>query len=54
MSNVYVRCPSVGCKKILAVPDACRGAVVTCHFCRRLIRVPLAKAAPTPASAMTA
>jgi hypothetical protein len=43
MSNVNLRCASLGCRQILSVPAAMRGQQVTCKFCKRVMRVPAAK-----------
>jgi hypothetical protein len=40
MSNVNLRCASLGCRQILTVPAGMRGQQVTCKFCKRVMRVP--------------
>jgi hypothetical protein len=40
-------CPSLSCRKILAVPVSSRGKTVKCKSCGGMIRVP-PKAAPPP------
>ena len=56
--NVRIMCPSLTCRKILAVPSTSRGKNVRCKNCGATIRVPdgVAKAsapAPAPANAPT-
>ncbi|MFA6044801.1 MAG: hypothetical protein WC718_07445 [Phycisphaerales bacterium] len=42
MAEVTVRimCPKLTCRKVLAVPTACRGKTVRCKSCGTNIRVP--------------
>jgi hypothetical protein len=35
-----VICPSLGCRKILELPDHVRGTNVTCRYCQMQFRVP--------------
>ena len=38
--NVRIMCPSLTCRKVLAVPTSCRGKTVRCRVCGTNIRVP--------------
>jgi hypothetical protein len=38
--NVRIMCPNLTCRKVLAVPPACRGKTVRCRNCGTNIRVP--------------
>jgi len=38
--NVRIMCPNLTCRKVLAVPSACRGKTVRCRNCATNIRVP--------------
>lgn len=38
--TVQIMCPSLTCKKVLAVPASARGKTVRCKSCRTAIRVP--------------
>lgn len=53
MSNeqlVRIMCPSLTCRRILAVPVSSRGKNVRCKNCGAMIKVPERSApAPTPA-----
>lgn len=54
MKIIHLRCASLGCREILAVTADSRGKLVTCKFCKRVMRVPLEKtAAGTAAPAAT-
>ena len=46
-ATLRIKCPSLTCQKILAVPITSRGKTVKCKSCGGMIRVPL-KAAPPP------
>jgi hypothetical protein len=49
--QVRMMCPNLLCRKVLAVPEACRGKTVRCRNCSTNIRVPqkpVEKAAPQP------
>lgn len=48
MSNDHFRimCPSLMCRKVLAVPNSSRGQKVRCKSCGATIRVPEKQAAP--------
>ena len=35
-------CPNLRCRKILKVPEEVRGKIVRCHYCRTMLRVPMA------------
>jgi hypothetical protein len=50
MSSDHLRimCPSLSCRKVLAVPTSSRGKNVRCKNCGSTIRIP-DKAAPAPA-----
>jgi hypothetical protein len=41
-------CPNLTCRKVLAVPETCRGKTVRCKACSTNIRVPKSKAAEPP------
>ncbi len=38
--SVRIMCPNLACRKVLAVPAACRGKTVRCRTCGTNIRVP--------------
>jgi hypothetical protein len=38
--QVRMMCPNLLCRKVLAVPEACRGKTVRCRNCGTNIRVP--------------
>jgi hypothetical protein len=40
MADIFIRCPSIGCRQVLTVASECRGLLVTCRFCKRMIRIP--------------
>lgn len=40
---VMMLCPNLKCRKVLAVPGACRGKHVRCKFCSLTFEVPLPK-----------
>ena len=50
MAEIYIRCPAIGCKKVLTVAVECRGLLVTCPHCKQMIRIPQARSAGTPAA----
>ncbi|MDB5319856.1 MAG: hypothetical protein JWN40_1487 [Phycisphaerales bacterium] len=52
MKVIHLRCASLGCRELLAVATDSRGKLVTCKFCKRVMRVPLEKD-KGPASAST-
>jgi hypothetical protein len=52
MNTVTLRCPSIGCGQILSVAGAARGKLVSCRYCKRVVRVPAARGT-TPAPAAT-
>jgi len=54
MAEIYIRCPSIGCKQVLTVAEECRGMLVTCRFCKRMIRIPAERQKGAPAAAMPA
>ncbi|MFO0832030.1 MAG: hypothetical protein U0637_09320 [Phycisphaerales bacterium] len=39
--HVRIMCPNLVCRKVLAVPESCRGKTVRCKTCSTNIRVPL-------------
>ena len=45
--TLRIKCPSLNCQKILAVPASARGKTVRCRGCGSNIRVPAAPAAPS-------
>jgi hypothetical protein len=49
MAEIYIRCPSIGCAQVLTVPSETRGLLVTCRFCKRMIRIPVERRDPRPA-----
>lgn len=52
--NVRIMCPALTCRKVLAVPESCRGKTVRCKTCGTNIRVPQKhNHAPAPASTPT-
>ena len=51
MAEIYIRCPSIGCKQVLTVAEECRGMLVTCRFCKRMIRIPTERRTGAPAAA---
>ncbi|HYE62336.1 MAG TPA: hypothetical protein VD997_10090 [Phycisphaerales bacterium] len=44
--SIRIMCPNLTCRKVLAVPTACRGKTVRCRNCSTNIRVPQAQSAP--------
>jgi hypothetical protein len=50
MADIFIRCPSIGCRLLLTVPATSRGMLVTCKFCKRTIRIPLEKRDARPAA----
>lgn len=45
-ATLRIKCPSLSCRKILAVPVSSRGKTVKCKNCGGMIRVPQKSAAP--------
>jgi hypothetical protein len=42
-------CPNLKCRKVLRVPEKCRGHHVKCHYCTMTFIVPASKpAVPEP------
>jgi len=41
---VQLMCPNLKCRKILAVPEDCRGKLVKCQHCQMTLKVPAPKA----------
>lgn len=39
---VRILCPNLTCKKVLSVPESCRGKTVRCKNCGTNIRIPSA------------
>ena len=54
MKIIHLRCASLGCRQLLAVAADARGKLVTCKFCKRVMRVPLEKGAANTAAATPA
>ncbi len=50
--HVRIMCPNLVCRKVLAVPESCRGKTVRCKTCSTNIRVPQKQGveAPPPAA----
>ncbi len=46
--TLRIKCPSLNCQKILAVPASARGKTVRCRGCGSNIRVPQAQTTPPP------
>jgi hypothetical protein len=46
--TLRIKCPSLMCRKILAVPLSSRGKTVKCKSCGVMIRVPQKSVAPPP------
>ncbi|MEM1071676.1 MAG: hypothetical protein AAGH71_02490 [Planctomycetota bacterium] len=38
--SIQIMCPSLTCRKILAVPGSARGKTVRCKACQTVIRIP--------------
>jgi len=38
---VMMKCPNLGCRKILKVPEELRGKRVNCSYCKRTLLVPI-------------
>jgi hypothetical protein len=38
--GIRIMCPTLTCRKILAVPGAARGKTVRCKYCNASIRIP--------------
>ncbi|MGP1272974.1 MAG: hypothetical protein ACTS22_06550 [Phycisphaerales bacterium] len=38
--TIQIMCPSLRCRKILAVPVSARGKTVRCKACQSIIRIP--------------
>lgn len=52
VDQLRIMCPSLNCRRVLAVPASSRGKNVRCKNCGATIRVPEKQvAAPTPAAA---
>jgi hypothetical protein len=51
MKVIHLLCASLGCRQLLAVAADSRGKLVTCKFCKRVMRVPLEKATAANATA---
>lgn len=47
-TTVRIMCPKLTCRKVLAVPTACRGKTVRCKSCGTNTRVPIAQPNSTP------
>lgn len=42
---VMLMCPNLKCRKVLRVPESCRGKHVRCQFCSTTFKVPDARRA---------
>lgn len=42
-ATIKIMCPSLTCRKVLAVPTIARGKTVRCKACGTHIRIPAAK-----------
>jgi hypothetical protein len=40
LGTVRVKCPNLGCQRILAVPVNTRGKLVRCRQCATIVRIP--------------
>lgn len=50
VNNISIMCPNLTCRKVLMVPQNCRGKTVRCRACGTNIRVPSPKLTdPAPA-----
>ncbi|MGQ0628861.1 MAG: hypothetical protein ACT4PL_12275 [Phycisphaerales bacterium] len=47
--TLRIMCPSLNCRKVLAIPQSARGKTVRCKICGTNIRIP--SSSPTPAAA---
>jgi hypothetical protein len=47
-ATLRIKCPSLTCRKILAVPVSSRGKTVKCKNCGGMIRVPQKSVAAPP------
>jgi len=52
-SMIRLICPSLRCRRILAVPPMVRGKTIRCSACGTTIRVPEGKKATKPAETET-
>jgi hypothetical protein len=50
MANIFVRCPAIGCRQLLGVPEESRGMLLTCQFCKRPLRIPQKRLDTAPAA----
>ncbi len=48
--HVRIMCPNLVCRKVLAVPESCRGKTVRCKTCSTNIRVPNKGGTEAPAA----
>lgn len=49
---IRIKCPNLGCQRVLAVPSSARGKLVRCRGCGSNIRIPATRAeSPTPSPA---
>ena len=46
---VCIRCPNLGCQRVLGIPESHRGLVVRCRGCRTLLKVPVVRSERTSA-----
>jgi hypothetical protein len=40
---IRIRCPNLGCQRVLGVPSVARGKLVRCRGCGMTIRIPFPK-----------
>jgi uncharacterized Zn finger protein len=45
---IRIKCPSLSCQRVLAVPTSARGKLVRCSSCGMTIRIPAPKVKPIP------
>ncbi|MCA9296302.1 MAG: hypothetical protein KC983_07285 [Phycisphaerales bacterium] len=46
---IRIKCPNLGCCRILAIPSTARGKLVRCRQCGTVIRIPQVQQAPVEA-----
>jgi len=52
--TVQLLCPNLKCRKVLSVPQDCRGKSVKCQYCQTILKVPMPKIEPAVAGAASA
>jgi phage FluMu protein Com len=45
MAEIFIRCASIGCRRVLTVAAETRGMLVTCPHCKQVLRIPQPRAA---------